>query len=358
MSANLDTSNGRINMAFTGDRNDIWHRQGTEMQDGMSIEDWATAAGLKWHVEPIQAFAHMPDGTEIATPWYAGIRSDTRYPLGMHSVRFQNHQPQDLLEFLDQYVTADPRFRMNTAGSIDHGKRIWANASFVDDMTVGGDKVRAFLLTTTAFDGTLATTLMTSFLRTVCDNTLRGNLALTNVPSIKLRHNTAFDKERIGKQLAAVVQSFEAFKAMGDAMAAKHVGEMETKCLFKTLLDIPWDTPVDKVTPRKVNQYKQLWDAYATTAQETEQGTAWCALNAVTRYVDHERSTRGSDGTDNGIASTRFASANFGPGALLKEKAVAFLSDDSLLAAISSKTASDNDVSAMLRQPLRPSKFN
>jgi phage/plasmid-like protein (TIGR03299 family) len=355
MSANLDTSNGRVNMAFTGDRNDIWHREGTQLQPGMSIEQWATAAGLKWHSESTPVFARLPDGTEIATPWFAGIRSDTRYPLGIHSERYETHQPQDFLEFMFQYVSVDPRFAMDTAGAIDHGKRIWANASYAEDMTIGGDQHRVYLLGCTAFDGTLASTFIASFVRTVCDNTMRANLALRGVPSIKLRHNTKFDADRVGKQLAEVVKTFEAYKAMGDAMAARHVDEMQLKCLFKSVLDIPWDTPVKDVSARKVNQYKALWDAYAQTGRETEPGTAWCALNGVTRWVDHDRDVRGNGAPAD---TARFTSANFGPGVALKEKAVAFLTDEDLLRAVSDKTASDSDVAGILKQAFRPSKFN
>ena len=47
--------------------------------------------------------------------------------------------------------------------------------------------------------------------------------------------------------------------------------------------------------------------------------TTWTALNAVTEYVDHYRSTRGKSATDR--ASNRLESAWFGSGARLKERA-------------------------------------
>ena len=47
--------------------------------------------------------------------------------------------------------------------------------------------------------------------------------------------------------------------------------------------------------------------------------TTWTALNAVTEYVDHYRSTRGKSEHDR--ASNRLESAWFGSGARLKERA-------------------------------------
>jgi hypothetical protein len=47
--------------------------------------------------------------------------------------------------------------------------------------------------------------------------------------------------------------------------------------------------------------------------------TTWAALNAVTEFVDHHRSTRGKSGIDR--ASNRLESAWFGSGARLKQRA-------------------------------------
>ena len=51
MAHNIDFSNGRANFAFTGSRDAIWHRLGTQMKDGMSLDDWRVAAGLDWTAE-------------------------------------------------------------------------------------------------------------------------------------------------------------------------------------------------------------------------------------------------------------------------------------------------------------------
>lgn len=72
------------------------------------------------------------------------------------------------------------------------------------------------------------------------------------------------------------------------------------------------------MSTRKSNQFDALVNSYQATVDEgTEVNTAWCALNAVTRYVDHERSARGDD-TE---TLARFRSSQFGSGAAMKAKA-------------------------------------
>ena len=59
MAHNLDMTNGRANIAFLGSRNDVWHRLGQEMAEGMSASDWADAAGLSWSAIKTAGFRRL-----------------------------------------------------------------------------------------------------------------------------------------------------------------------------------------------------------------------------------------------------------------------------------------------------------
>jgi hypothetical protein len=65
MAHNLDFTTGKAGIAFRGNRNDIWHRHGQQMEAGMSIDQWAKAAGLDWYARKVPAYA---DVSEDATP--------------------------------------------------------------------------------------------------------------------------------------------------------------------------------------------------------------------------------------------------------------------------------------------------
>jgi phage/plasmid-like protein (TIGR03299 family) len=331
MSHQIDMTNDRANIAFLGSRSDVWHQLGQEMQSGMSIEAWAKAAGLEWSAVKVPALA-MLQGAEFdhidATDrlrkvdgWNHIVRSDNGHPLGYVSDVYQPVQPADVLAWFDRYIAVDDRFHLDVAGSLKQGEIIWATATFNGPLDVAGDRHIARVLMTTTFDGTGATINQGTMTRTVCANTLKVSLSDKRAV-IKTRHNTKFDAAKVGQELATIAQGFAQFKAMGDALAQNEMAKDEVSSFFKTCLDIPFEAYPADISGRKLNQFTALSNAYRTTVAEgTPAGTAWAALNAITRYVDHDRSTRG--GASEGEA--RLLSSQFGSGAALKEKAMGLL---------------------------------
>lgn len=360
MAHNIDMTNGRANIAFLGSRKDVWHKLGQEMQFGMSVDEWAKAAGLDWHAVKAVAYVSLPAGIggtidrmQIVDGVRHIVRSDNGHVLGTATDRYQPHQPAELLDWFRQYISVDDRFQIDVAGSLKQGEIIWCTATFNGGMEVAGDKHTARLLMTTTFDATGATINKGTMTRVVCNNTLDAALGTDRKAVVKTRHNTKFDPVRVGKELAVIAQGFDQFKAMGDAMARQHMAKEQVSRFFKAVLDIPFDSKKEDISTRKLNQFQELNQAYGATVREgTEPETMWTALNAVTRYVDHDRSTRGGNGEG------RFLSAQFGSGAAMKEKAVATLyemSDGDLLKAVSAKTDWCADVDSILKQPFRSS---
>jgi phage/plasmid-like protein (TIGR03299 family) len=334
MAHNLDFSTGKAGFAFIGSRDDIWHRLGQQMQAGMSMEQWARQSGLDWtaikvpaiaaltdsrfdHIDASERFAQVPDRFFVA-------RSDTAHILSPGTVSdvYQPVQPSDLLGWFERYISVDDRFRLDAAGSLLSGEKIWATATFNGDYEIAGSKHVARLLMTTTFDGTGATINQATMVRVVCNNTL--NMAVADKRAvIKTRHNTKFDGARVGRELSELAKSFETFKAMGDALAVNEMSKADVSAFFKQCLDIPFEVKPEDVSTRKMNQFAALGNAYrATVAEGTEAGTAWTALQAVTRYVDHDRSTRSSSGNE---IEAKALSSQFGSGAALKGKAMDLL---------------------------------
>ena len=357
MSANIDTSNGRQNIAYLGSRKDVWHHLGNEMKPGMSVADWRVQSGLGWEAVMLPAYTEIPGkGMIKVEDQYHIARGDTWHILSPRTASgvYKPHQPEELFSFAEQYISVDPRFELDTAMSLRQGEIIAISAKFNGGMVVAGDNHVARLLMTTTFDFSGATICKAHVERVVCNNTLNIALGQDRSAGIKTRHNTRFDKSKIGRELAQIVKGFAAYKTMGDAMATKHLADAEISKLFKSVLDIPFEAKAEDVSTRKMNQLSDLSRCYSQTVRENDahKGTAWAALNAVTRYVDHDRSTRGGD-----AGEARFVSAQFGTGAALKEKAVMVLNemcDGDLLRAVSAKTSDAADVSAILKQAFRP----
>ena len=330
------------------------------MPANASIDQWASDAGLDWSVVQEPLFAG--DSLSPCNGFLASVRSDTRFCLGVGSERRKEIQPRELLDWFQQYIKHDDRFQLDVAGALDGGRRIWATATYQDDVTVAGDKHKARLLMTTSYDGTTSTVNRATMTHVVCSNTMHTALADKQKSVVRTRHSTKFDGVQVGRELSTIVQGFDAYKAMGDAMGKRHLEDDKVVNLFRHLLDIKPEDKAADLSTRKLNQFDALSRSYDQTCRETNgehTDTAWAALNAVTRYVDHDRATRSSDGA--AADAARFVSAQFGSGAAMKEKAVQYLDyicDGDLLRAVAAKTADAGDVSAMLRQSFRPSLGN
>lgn len=330
---NLDMSNNRANIAFLGSRKDVWHRMGQEMLPGMSIEEWAKQAGLGWTAYAVPAIAHLegaqfdhlePSKRFSPVPGQRFIcRGDTGFALGYVSDGYQIVQPRDVLDWFDRYIRVDDRFALDTAGSLNGGRTIWALAKFNGDLNVAGDSHSARVLMSTTFDGTGSTINQATTTRVVCENTIRVAWA-DNKAVVRTRHSTRFDAARVGKELSQIAQSFAHYKAIGDAMASHELSREQVVDFFKDCLDIPRDAKRDDISTRKQNQFADLGRAFGITKLERNlpngSADAWTALQAVTRYVDHDRATRKDD-----TGEAQFASAQFGSGDQLKGKALQLL---------------------------------
>lgn len=329
---NLD---GSANMAFVGA--DPWHRLGQTPADPDSLDSWLDACRGHWTIKSGSAYFYpmldgraqqqlSPETIPNCKHWY---RSDSGEVFYTGTDQYQGHQPREVADFLMQYVKADPRFRFETMGFLKGGRQFWALAKFEQDFTVAGDPHRAYLLATTSFDGSMATTAQGTLIRVVCNNTLTASM-MDKRAAIKIRHTSKFDaakRESAGAELAQVAQQFSAYKDMGDAMAQARMGKQEVAQFFKDLLEIPREATREDISGKKRNAYDQLVDSLGVTVRERRpdaRSLEWVdkfeCLNAVTRFVDHERGAGGSKSDED-----RLQVANFGSGALLKTRAVALL---------------------------------
>ncbi len=331
MAHNIDFSTGSAAIAFLGSRNDIWHKHGQEMKPGQSIQDWAKQARLNWeaikvpaiaslagprfdHIDPAKRFAVVDNRNFV-------VRSDTGHPLGYVSDQYQPVQPAEVLDWFQRYISVDDRFQLDVAGALKQGEIIWATATYRDPLSIAGDRHVARVLMTTTFDGSGSTINQATMTRTVCNNTL--NVALADKRAvIRTRHSTKFDAAKVGKELGQLAQGFATYKALGDALVQNEISNNEIALFFKGVLDIPFDAKQEDISGRKQNQFAALNEDYkATVAEGTPRNTAWAALNAITRYVDHDPVFSSKPASD----EKRFSSTQFGHGADVKAKAMELL---------------------------------
>jgi phage/plasmid-like protein (TIGR03299 family) len=323
MSANLDTTLGFVALAFTGPMSQIWHKSGQSIDAEvarvgrpLTLVETFKLGGADYHVVK-RDLEYSHDGVMHPYPdRFAHVRVDTGAPVGMGSGKYKLVQPADIQATLAQYIEADPRFSLTTVGALDEGKRIWAQLQFDGTYEVAGDKHKRHLLLSTTFDASASTVGKMSTTRVVCENTFNGALDEA-APQINIRHNATFSADKARRDLSVIAQGFEAYKAMGDALALTTLTREQLSAFIRDVLDIPADAKKEDVSTRKLNQRQAIIDALLISANERAQGIdavdAFTALQAITRYVDHDRN---DDDTESRL---------FGSGAALKDKALGLL---------------------------------
>tara|TARA_R100000781_G_scaffold111591_1_gene78138 strand:+ start:13092 stop:14093 length:1002 start_codon:yes stop_codon:yes gene_type:complete len=299
-------------MFYVGDK--PWHGIGTPLEKSPSIEDALELAGLDWKVKKIPTFYNSTSKlgfkTNLPTGHFVTIR-DNGQVLGNVGTKYEILQNVDA--FAPFNVIKDYGYTLETAGSIDDGKRVWILAKTPDHYLVGDDKILDYVLLYTSHDGSSGSCFRDVFIRVVCQNTLSASLSGKKTFEYKLRHTSSI-KDRV-TELTDKLHNRK-------GNIAKAVDSMNS------FLDIPMnekdlDIYLDAVMPFLNNRHKEsnkelgiltrnkalpVYNAIKQafyTGKGNKGETLWDAYNAVTEYHDHIKSH-----TQDWVKSTQFGASS------------------------------------------------
>jgi phage/plasmid-like protein (TIGR03299 family) len=328
----IDTSNARNNIAFVGET--PWHGLGQRLTEGADLDTWTREAGLAWGVRRSEVeFIGLDNERKVMGDRHVLFRGDTGKPLGIVSADYKIVQPREIIGFFDDLVKREG-FKMDVAGSLNDGRRIWALVSCGEGAEIiGHDEVRPYLLAATSYDGTMASTFKFTAIRVVCNNTISmatgvaadgqkggGENDKTEgavVNCVRVPHSVEFDADKVKLDLGIVRSAFDRFVIQSRLLAEQKVDEKFVVEFLKALLPKPKNEEENVEAGKTFQRLLATWrgDVPSATLPEA-QGTAWGLLNAITWDVDH---VRGRDGS-------RLNAAWFGTGEGLKSKALDLLS--------------------------------
>jgi phage/plasmid-like protein (TIGR03299 family) len=347
-------ANGFTEMAFVGET--PWHKLGQELTAGAPIETWITQAGMEWRIKRSKVRYHFGHDAQDFAVWddkHVLFRSDTHAPLGLVSPKYKPVQPFEVLEFFRD-LTANAGYQLHTAGTIHGGRKMWALAK-VAEGSIGGDKIGAFLLLSTACDGTMETEARFTTVRVVCNNTL--TMARGEKANVKIGHRSRFDADKVKQAMGLAPERFSTFLDDAEKLAHRKVTQAEAESFVRELLrpadkqakadaaleatkvaiaaaqagpssdfarllnkpaTIVANTTADDETKRAPKGESDILDLFRGEGRgsnlPTASGTAWGLVNAVTEYVDHKQSAKTID--------HRLDRAFFGSGEELKNRAM------------------------------------
>ena len=326
-------------MAYIGET--PWHGLGNQLTQNQPIEVWAQQAGMDWRIESsnVSYMAQNERGQSIIMPFEEQrvlYRSDTHAPLSVVSQRYQEVQPNEILEFYRD-LTEQSGFELETAGVLKGGKKFWALARTGQSTALKGKDVsNGYILLATACDGTLATTAQFTSIRVVCNNTLaialRGQSSSAGV--VKVPHSTKFDAEKVKQQLGISVRAWDEHMYEMKQLTQRKVSQQEAKAYFDAVFNnstmsisdpeeniiqfyrnVAQQSQEKKPEPngRAMNKALEMFNGQGRGADlSSAKDTAYGLLCSITEFMDHERRAMSTD--------HRLDSAWFGAGAGLKQR--------------------------------------
>lgn len=317
MAHNLATVNGKTSFAYYGES--PWHGLGQKLDAPATAQEAITAAGLDYEVQltPIATY----DGLTVEGR-RAVVRYDKQEVLGVVSDRYVPVQNRQAFGFLDAIV-AEGGLRYHTAGALGRGEKIFLLAKLPESIRVknSDDLVDKYLLLSNAHDGSAALRIFFTPIRVVCQNTLNLAERRGQGQGVSILHKGNLEaKIKEAQRVLGLAQRFyDDAAAKIDGLASHYPSQEQLKQFFATLYPDPEEGKDNARAKNVREEFHRLFEQGIGHDDPAIKGTSWMALNAVTEYIDHRRSTRGKDETDR--ASRRLDSIWFGSGANLKAKA-------------------------------------
>jgi phage/plasmid-like protein (TIGR03299 family) len=206
-----------------------------------------------------------------------------------------------------------------TAGVLGAGERVWALADLGLTAKVGDDKQNGYLLFSTGHDGSMAHSYRLCFTRVVCQNTLGAALSEKTKAALTIRHTKNAQSRLVDARSAldAMGSDVQRVEDRLNFLAGRKCNREALTTVFDRLFPkTKKDDEVEVSSSRRDNILTDVLKIYELNdgnAFPDQRGTGYNLLNAITNYVDHERSSK-EDG--------RAESAMFGSGDALKTKAL------------------------------------
>lgn len=298
-----------------------WHQLGKVIQNAPTIEEGIKLAGLDWKVFMEQQL--RPNGQKCVTR--SVVRETDNKVLGEVGSAYHPLQNTKAFEFFQPFIDSG-EVSLETAGSLDGGKKIWVLAELNRNPMeiVKGDEVRKMLLLTNRHDGSASVQVGFTPIRVVCANTLAAAINATDSALLRVRHTAKVEiaLEKVQDMVNTANQQFEATGESFKAMARMGVKEADLK-RYVHLVFYP-NVTEQEITERQqtrlsgiTEDIRRLFETGFGNDLQGVRGTMWGLYNGVTQYLSYEAK---------GDADKRFDSLWFGQSKDINARAMSMAS--------------------------------
>lgn len=294
MSHELEVIDGKVQMAFAGEREAVWHRLGTQVAPNLSPQEIMKAAGLDWRVEKVNLSGEYKDplfsdnNQIIETRHSALVRSSDMKVLDVVPDSWNPVQNSEAFAFFNEFVEAGD-MNMDTAGSIRGGRKVWALARIKEGFTIfGGDEVKGYLLFSNPHYFGRCVDIKFTPTRVVCNNTLTMALSEVTENQVRHSHRTAFDADKVKAVLGVAREKMDMYKDQALFLGSKRFSDETATEYFQRIFPVL----TQKRESRKdlSTQATRAMELIKTTmpGDQYAPGTMWQLFNAATYITNNE----------------------------------------------------------------------
>lgn len=276
----------------------------SQLHDGLGrkVDAWGT---FRWDLSDKQA-----GNKDAAT--FLGVVGEG-YKVIHHSKGF---------ELIDAIMSTQNGAHYETAGVLGNGEVVWGLADLNLSFRIGDDEHKNYLLFYTSHNGSFSYRLKPVNTRVVCANTLGVAASEKTKASFRIKHtvNADLKLESAHKALANLTADVQSVQQKLTFLATRKVTrEALDKIMDRLFPKKPTEDGESESSTRRDNIVSSVLANYESNDKNAfpeQRGTSYNLLNAITEYVDHDRSTKGDAKTN------RAESALFGSGDGLKSQAM------------------------------------
>ena len=283
MVANVET------MAYAGEK--PWHGIGTQVSSELTPQEMIKSAGLDWGVRKVPCqFSDNQGQLRETHEWNLLVRDDNNQVLGPCGSQYTPFQNKEIFDFYTKFVESG-HMTMDTMGSLDEGRHLWALAKTKEHFTLPGkDRVDAYMLISHPHKWGVAASFMFTSIRVVCQNTitmaLKAGKDKFSVPHMEVFSGATMAKVELALGISKSLLDEQ--KEIANVLVRKEFTEKDVQRYIAGLFQ-----PDLKGKDCHLGNFKRTAeDVYTSIARQPQikesRNTWWSALNAVTWYVDHE----------------------------------------------------------------------
>lgn len=291
-----------------------WHGLGVIVEEAPTPREALTIAGLDWGVSQRSLFVEDEKGEKIEIPSHvANYRADSGDFLGIVSDNYtviSNAEVADFCSALDE--EGGNKVRVETAGSIRNGKKVWFLLKGKPFEVAKGDGMYPYVLVSNGHDGSTPFRVTPTTVRVVCSNTLHAVIPQFDTGDLSsaafsVRHTVNL-MDRIEEARTALQRygdAIEETRKLADELAKRDVSREEVQkffleCYTHDFGEVPYN-PRDKKEERRRDRAMSAYNSFTRRFDDEREiaGTSlWNAANAYSGLVQHDKKARGKNDLD------------------------------------------------------------